>query len=97
MIFRHSCPFGPNNSLAPRAIPWDKGCVEPPHRHRKPPNKGKAMQFHSAQGTFTVPVETPVDLIDLIGNVISSKECAALLVSKFGFTETEAREAIRKS
>ena len=55
------------------------------------------MQFHSAQGTFTVPVETTVDLIDLIGNVISSKECAALLVSKFGFTEAEAREAIRAS
>ena len=49
------------------------------------------MRFHSAQGSFTVPVETPVDLIDLIGNVISSKECVALLVSKFGFTEIEAR------
>ena len=55
------------------------------------------MRFHSAQGSFTVPVESPVDLIDLIGNVISSKECAALLVSKFGFTETEARAAIRAS
>lgn len=55
------------------------------------------MQFHSAQGNFIVPVETTVDLIDLIGNVISSKECAALLVSKFGLTETEAREAIRQS
>ena len=55
------------------------------------------MRFHSPQGTFTVPVETPVDLIDLIGNIISSKECIALLVSKFGFTETEAREAIRAS
>ena len=55
------------------------------------------MQFHSAQGSFTVPVESTVDLIDLIGNVISSKECAALLVSKFGLTETEAREAIRAS
>ena len=49
------------------------------------------MRFHSAQGPFTVPVESPVDLIDLIGSVISSKECAALLVSKFGFTEIEAR------
>ena len=55
------------------------------------------MLFHSAQGSFTVPVETTVDLIDLIGNVISSKECAALLVSKFGLTETEAREALRAS
>lgn len=55
------------------------------------------MRFHSAQGPFTVPVETPVDLIDLIGSVISSKECAALLVSKFGLTETEAREALRAS
>lgn len=55
------------------------------------------MRFHSAQGSFTVPVESPVDLIDLIGNVISSKECAALLVSKFGLTEIEAREAIRAS
>lgn len=49
------------------------------------------MRFYTAQGSFTVQVETPVDLIDLIGNVISSKECAALLVSKFGFTEIEAR------
>ena len=48
------------------------------------------MRFHSAQGSFTVPVETPVDLVALIGDVISSNECATLLVSKFGFTETEA-------
>ena len=55
------------------------------------------MRFYSAQGSFTIPVETPVDLIDLIGNVISSKECVALLVSKFGFAETEARDALRAS
>ena len=59
--------------------------------------QGNPMRFYSAQGSFTIPVETPVDLIDLIGNVISSKECVALLVSKFGFAETEARDARRAS